>query len=91
MNKAKHGWIITKDCLEKKDVCIIGPSNISNEIEAKLKAGEGKAFSLHDDDNEAYFRGRYIGADDENMFSPLDDYGTPDSGCTTIKYNGITL
>jgi hypothetical protein len=30
--------------------------------------------------------GYYVGEDDEDCLSPLDDFGTPNWGCTTIAY-----
>lgn len=40
-------------------------------------------FALYDGDDECY----YIGMSKSNSsFDPLDDYGMPNAGCTTIKY-----
>ena len=39
------------------------------------------------DDGELIYEGRYFGdPDGEEAFGPLDDFGMPDSGCTTIEY-----
>lgn len=45
-------------------------------------------FRMYDDDGELYFEGILLGNDEseEEGFAPLDDYGTPDSGCTEIRY-----
>lgn len=96
---APYGWIITKDYIadavpvdkmgkEFVAVQVVGPSRVSDEIMARLKAGEGRAFALYDDDNTLYYRGKIIGGEG---FEPLDDYGMPNAGCTTIKYNGEAL
>jgi len=86
-----YGWIITKDYLypEKKEGVYsgpgeMGPGDIKPEHEAALKAGKGTAFMMYDDDGELYYRGKIVG--DFEGFEPLDDYGTPNAGCTGIKY-----
>jgi len=89
-----YGWIITKDHLcEPGDTIAdetgtIGPRTISNEMKASLIAGKGKAFRLYDDDGEQYYSGRLIGdwQDEEAGFSPLDNFGIPNAGCTEIRY-----
>jgi hypothetical protein len=82
---ANYGFIITTDVLEGNDAIIIGPRGIDPAIEALLHHGQGRAFRLHDDD-ELYYEGRYIGPDDDTEFAPLDDYGTPNAGATSISY-----
>jgi hypothetical protein len=94
-----YGWIITEDKLTeiegktatiifgKSKIGVMGPSTISDETKAKLLAGEGSKFRMKDDDNNVYYVGRLVGdADSEEGFSPLDDFGTPDAGCTSIEY-----
>jgi hypothetical protein len=51
---------------------------------------DGIKFRLKDDDQEIYCYGTYVGDDNENMFAPLDDYGTPALGAAImeIKENG---
>ena len=40
-------------------------------------------FRMLDDDGEVY----YIGyCSDDSSFDPLDDFGTPNAGCTEIQY-----
>jgi hypothetical protein len=85
---APYGWIIVSDLLDDRTVAIIGPRNISPAIEAQLRNGAGETFRLKDDDGEPYFLGRFIGdSTSEHAFGPLDDYGMPDSGCTSIEYH----
>jgi hypothetical protein len=84
---AGYGWIITADVLEGTTVNITGPRDITPAHEAQLAAGEGAQFRMKDDDGEIYFVGRFVGdANSEDAFGPLDDYGRPDSGCTSIEY-----
>jgi len=54
------------------------------ELQQELKSGKGKKFQMFDDDGIRYYSGRIIG--DYQGFEPLDDYGTPNAGCTDIKY-----
>jgi hypothetical protein len=86
--KSSYGWIITEDKLTVPGrVGVIGPSTISDKTKAKLIAGEGSKFRMKDDDGEVYYVGRLVGdADSEEGFCPLDDFGTPDAGCTSIEY-----
>jgi hypothetical protein len=85
-------WVITRDVLEGRDVEIVGPRDVPSALVARLKAGEGRAFRMRDDDGELYFEGRFIEeplhrfALSEAAFAPLDGYGAPDSGCTSIEY-----
>lgn len=84
------GWIVTKDYIgsdtvgEVRDVSVVGPRSVSDELAARLCAGEGVRFKMYDDDNELYYEGRAINCD----FEPLDDYGTPNAGATSIWYAG---
>ena len=84
-----YGWIITRDHLDGKDVTVKGPGGLAPELEAKLDKGEGEAFKIYDDDNELYYTGKIVG--DYDGFEPLDDFCTPDSGCTAIKIDGEFL
>lgn len=68
---------------------ITGPASASDRDVERLKAGEGTAFRLLDDDGELYFTGRRLEESDadvdyfgENELAPLDCFGMPDSGCT---------
>jgi len=86
-----YGWIITKDYLsksigEKSKSGTMGPSSISDEITQRLKKGEGTKFRLYDDDGILYAEGLQItNGDEESEFAPLDDYGTPNWGCTELR------
>jgi len=83
-----YGWKIYYDTLDDKEVEIYGGSMSKEQIEhAQYK----KEFKMYDDDETLYFRGYMsytnhdqLGSDLE--FTPLDDFGMPDSGCTEIKY-----
>lgn len=85
----EYSWIITEDFIgdqRDNDVGIYGPSAAPyapDEIHAHHAKQE---FEMYDDDNILYYRGFYVGPDDESMFGPLEDFGTPNAGCTYIKY-----
>jgi len=94
-----YGWIITKDHLAEEfedyssDAGVTGPRGISDEMVADLKAGKGHTFYMYDDDGNRYYTGKMIatGDDEETEWaigSPLDNFGTPNAGCTLIKYHG---
>jgi len=84
-----YGWIIDVDHLEEKNWqsmsrIPVGPSDILPEHEAHLAIKDiGQKFKMYDDDGELYYSGRIVG--DYTGFEPLDDYGTPNAGCTEIK------
>ena len=83
-----YGWKITEDLISspgESDVGRTGPANIDEKWLTMLKMGVGQPFRLYDDDHEHYASGRLVGID-QTGFEPLDDYGTPNYGCTGIKY-----
>ena len=80
-----YGWVITwaTDCTEAG---ITGPRGVAFPVD-QIKA-EGREFRMLDDDGEHYYTGFYLGPDDESMFGPLDDFGCPNAGATSIEYRG---
>jgi len=88
----KYGWIITEDKINtetgtKTRVGTLGPRNIAEDLAERLKKGEGVKFRMKDDDGEIYYIGNFLGDEDsEDGFAPLDDFGQPDAGCTSIEY-----
>lgn len=84
---ARYAWIITTDHFDGTAAKIEGPRDASPAKLAELHAGGGTPFRMRDDDGELYFSGRFAGDDtSEAAFGPLQDYGMPDSGCTSIEY-----
>lgn len=75
-------------------VGIVGPRNVTPLMESALRgrrdvvAGwQVVTFKMHDDDGELYYTGRLLSDDVyENSAAPLDDYGTPNAGATSIRY-----
>jgi len=51
---------------------------------------KGRHFRIYDDDGFINYSGRFYvipGREEEvSEFEPLDDFGTPNAGATTIKY-----
>jgi hypothetical protein len=93
-----YGWIIDREYVTG-DMDLpsregwVGPRGIPKRIEALLREGGGKAFRMYcDDEQEAdtlCYEGRLLADEDDDdvtEFEPLDDLGTPDAGCSTIKY-----
>lgn len=93
---APYAWIIDVDHTEDagsehNEMGTTGPNWASDEHVAKLTAnlGFGRMFRMYDADGELYYSGRLIdGRDDRDVewFGPLDDFGRPNAGCTSIEY-----
>ena len=90
----KYAWIIDVDHIENNETHVTGPSNADSQLLNELinspartvVEGTGKnikKFKMYDDDNELYYSGRIIG--DYDCLEPLDDFGTPNAGCTEIQ------
>ena len=83
-----YQWTITKDHLpesgEKNDVGKVGPRTATMTAEEIAGNPEGQQFRMLDDDRQLYYEGVIVG--DHDGFEPLDDFGTPNAGCTIIQY-----
>lgn len=96
MRYADYGWIIDVDHDADNDeplatnsnaVGLTGPRNINPEDQQALKNGGGRRFRMYDDDGELVYEGRFIGdSEGDDGFGPLDDFGAPNYGCTSIQY-----
>jgi hypothetical protein len=82
----KLGWIIDRDHLA--DASARAPSN-ANAVGMRGPydyEGDGSeltlAFQMKDDDGILYYEGRMH--EDCEGFEPLDDFGMPNAGCTSI-------
>lgn len=93
-----YAWVITKSYIEDSapqgkptTVDVTGPRRATDE-QIALARSQGVAFAMYDDDGELYYRGKFWGEDSsvaslsEDAFGPLEDYGTPNAGCTEIRY-----
>jgi hypothetical protein len=79
-----YRWKITKDHLDGSDAGVQGPRG----LDPKTTANRAH-FVMKDDDGVAYYEGDIYG--DFDGFEPLDDFGMPNAGCTSIWYNGEQL
>lgn len=84
-------WIVLMDFTEDetgKPVTVRGPAGNMSTREEFLDCPECRAFKMLDDDGNLYYTGRcYLpkGLTDK-AFNPLDYYGKPNAGATTIWY-----
>jgi hypothetical protein len=101
-DSAPYAWQITYDHLDHRRDDVSGPRNADEKLLAGLaaavKAGRAKWqpaddvewFRMRDGDGNLYYTGVLTGQPDpcgsEGGFEPLDDYGTPNAGCTSIEY-----
>lgn len=85
-------WIITKDKFyegyteeEKKEW-----EWAKSAVGTRSRNYDGRKlpykFRMKDDDNEVLYHGAADSNDDEKAFAPLDDFGRPNAGCTSIEY-----
>jgi hypothetical protein len=86
-----YSWVITKDHItdpghDTNDAGIFGPSGCALTPEEIRNHPEGKAFQMKDGDGQLYYEGLYVGPDDERLFGPIHDFGTPNAGCVEIYY-----
>lgn len=88
-----YAWIITQDHIADvlpdapSDVGVSGPRAATPTQLAALRLGVGHPFRMLDDDGEVYYEGLFLGNSDAcAAFGPLDDFGTPNAGCTSIEY-----
>lgn len=81
----RYAWVITQDHLDNPgDRGKSGPRGPADHLSIMLMAGHGKDFRMYDDDGELYYSGTIVG--DYDGFEPLDDFGMPNAGCTSIAY-----
>jgi hypothetical protein len=86
---SKYSWCITVDKINNDDnypkrVGLVGPRASTITFEEIKKSKNKKLFRMLDDDREVYYHGYIVGEFDG--FEPLDDFGTPNDGCTIIQY-----
>jgi hypothetical protein len=98
---AKYAWTITQDKeadptakpgTNANAVGVVGPSSSFLKTPDEIKAHPtAKKFRMKDDDGEVYYEGLIAFADTdligtETEFRPLDQFGMPNAGCTSIEY-----
>jgi|APSaa5957512576_1039674.scaffolds.fasta_scaffold00033_6 hypothetical protein len=78
-----YAWIITESHLEslKDELGTLGPGGAVYSEEEITEFG--RKFEMYDDDDILYYTGYICGEYDG--FEPLDDFGMPNAGCTSIK------
>ena len=74
-------WYITDDAIDDGEAT--GQWNGNDEDFDNLNELCQHLFRMLDDDGEVYYTGY---SDDNSSFKPLDDFGTPNAGCTEIQY-----
>ena len=71
-------WIITKDKIcDGDDTGTKGPRGHIDDAPMPFK------FRMKDDDGEIYYYGK---CSHGSSFAPLDNFGMPSAGCTSIEY-----
>lgn len=84
-------WIITEDKTaqagtkegtNENAVGVSGPSNSKFNWDIARKNFPVHEFRMADDDGEIYYHGKATRV----SFEPLDDFGEPNAGCTSIQF-----
>jgi hypothetical protein len=84
-----YAWTMTKDFLADgsiithSEVGVVGPRGAKLTVDEILNHPDRKKFRLRDDDGELYYEGYLVGGEG---FEPLDDFGMPNAGATTIEF-----
>lgn len=89
-----YSWCITvdhfKDTLDLfgDEAGTYGPRTSKLKFEDIKNHPNAIPFRMFTDDKELVYEGLYVGENDgpEDQFGPLDDFGTPNFGCTYIEY-----
>lgn len=93
---ADYCWVITyvntkavgEECADEKGIA--GPRGATEEqiALAKSHTSGSVSFKMYDDDGVHYYTGRiwHKGGENHCDFQPLQDFGTPNAGCTEIAY-----
>jgi hypothetical protein len=89
-----YAWTITKDHIadfskprgtnSNAEGMVVNVGNAKFTHNEILSMTDKEYFQMTDDDDELYYEGYIIG--DYDGFEPLDDFGQPNAGATTIKY-----
>lgn len=89
-------WTITLDCqagpndkpgTNANAAGMVGPRGATLTSEEIQNHPEAVKFRMFDDDDEEYYDGFIIvGEENEAEFMPLDNFGEPNAGCTTIEF-----
>ncbi len=83
-------WVIDKDHIADADARPGTCRNAVGLMGPRGYKGDGSElthrFRILDDDGEVYYEGRCDTCDDDNALEPLDNFGTPNAGATTIQY-----
>lgn len=80
-----YAWAITHNVLDgpSEEFPFQGQFSFTEILSHPL----GVPFRMLDDDGIVYYEGIFVPlSDDATGFEPLDDYGRPNDGCTSIEY-----
>lgn len=84
-------WTITVDNIatpgeppatNSNAVGLVGPRGATLTSKQIIEHAFAKKFRMSDEDGTVYYEGYFVGVDE---FAPLDDFGEPNAGCTSIE------
>lgn len=97
-NTAPYYWIIDKDHIKDADkpagtnANAVGLTGPRNAVDTPPTTWGKHQFKMYDDDNNLYYEGylyfdpKFEDREPEVWFFPLEDFGEPNAGCTSIHY-----
>jgi len=85
-----YAWTITRDLIDSDAKGVCGPRGCTMTSEEIRNHPNAEKFIMKDDDGESYYHGYYLTINEDECedcgFEPLDDFGEPNAGCTSIWY-----
>lgn len=93
MSNRNYAWLITKDFLVTEESGPEGTNSNSpgvngprdHKIPLEMIKLNGRKFQMFDDDGVLYYEGFGLNCEGHE---PLQDFGSPNAGCTEIKWEG---
>lgn len=67
-------------------VGVVGPSDATLTSDEIKNHVDGQKFRMLDGDSTVVYEGVYVETPDSDQFEPLDSFGEPNYGCSTIQY-----
>lgn len=82
-----YAWLITKDLIDEGEAeGTMGPRGCGLTVEEIKAHPMVEEWRCYDDDGNLYYQGLVVLGEHGTGFEPLDDFCSPNAGCTEIRY-----